>query len=269
MPVLSRAGLQIDYADEGQGRPVVLIHSSVSGNRQWRSLTEELRDRYRLLAVNLFGYGQTSPWPAVEPQSLADQAELIRHVCDTVEGPVDIVGHSFGGCVALKSALLLRDRVSSLVLLEPNPFHLLGKAGPSDGWSETVALRALVTGLMAAGDWKGAARPFADYWLGEGAWDAMPERRRAAFIESLPPNFHEWDAAMNEETQSTGYADIRARTLVLSDRSTRASIREIVALLRRACPGWTFRFLEEGGHMAPLTRPDLVNPIVAAFLDAG
>jgi hypothetical protein len=56
---------------------------------------------------------------------------------------------------------------------------------------------------------------------------------------------------------------------VLSDRSTRASIREIVALLRQGCPGWTFRFLDEGGHMAPLTRPDLVNPIVAGFLDAG
>jgi pimeloyl-ACP methyl ester carboxylesterase len=269
MPVLSRAGLRIDYSDEGHGRPVVLIHSSVSGNRQWRALTGELRDRYRLLAVNLFGYGQTSPWPGDAPQSLAHQAELIRHVCETVEGPVGIVGHSFGGCVALKSALLLGDRVSSLALLEPNPFHLLKQAGSSDGWRETLALHAQVTGRMARGDWEGAAAPFADYWLGEGAWEAMPERRRAAFIEGLPPNFHEWDAALNEPTPSTGYAAIRARTLVLSDRSTRASIREIVALLREACPGWTFRFLDEGGHMAPLIRPDLVNPIVAEFLDAG
>lgn len=269
MPVLSRAGLQIDYSDAGDGRPVVLIHSSVSGNRQWRALSEELSDRYRVLAVNLFGYGQTSPWPAVAPQSLADQAELIRHVCETVEGPVDIVGHSFGGCVALKSALLLGSRVSSLVLLEPNPFHLLAQAGPSDAWRETLALHAQVTGRMALGDWEGAAPPFADYWLGEGAWEAMPPRRRAAFIEGLPPNFHEWDAALNEQTSVAGYAAIRARTLVLSDRSTRTSIREIVALLRQACPGWTFRFLDEGGHMAPLTRPDLVNPIVAGFLDAG
>ena len=51
MPVVSKGDLRIDYADDGSGRPVVLVHSSVSGNRQWRVLTEELRDRYRVLAV--------------------------------------------------------------------------------------------------------------------------------------------------------------------------------------------------------------------------
>jgi pimeloyl-ACP methyl ester carboxylesterase len=40
VPVLSKAGLRIDYADEGTGPPVVLIHRSVSGNRQWQALTE-------------------------------------------------------------------------------------------------------------------------------------------------------------------------------------------------------------------------------------
>ncbi len=37
---------KIDYTDYGKGQPVVLIHSSVSGNRQWRALTEELKDSY-------------------------------------------------------------------------------------------------------------------------------------------------------------------------------------------------------------------------------
>src|SRR3954464_14346888 len=58
MPVLSRGSLKIDYNDDGQGQPVVLIHSSVSANRQWRPLTEILKDRYRVLALNLFGYGE-------------------------------------------------------------------------------------------------------------------------------------------------------------------------------------------------------------------
>ena len=80
MPVLSKANLRIDYADEGSGPPVVLIHSSVSGNRQWRALTEALRDRYRVLAPNLYGYGETTPWNGSEEQSLADQAELVLAV---------------------------------------------------------------------------------------------------------------------------------------------------------------------------------------------
>ena len=53
MPVRDRGDLRIDYSDDGHGRPVVLVHSSVSGNRQWRTLTETLGDRYRVLAPNL------------------------------------------------------------------------------------------------------------------------------------------------------------------------------------------------------------------------
>jgi pimeloyl-ACP methyl ester carboxylesterase len=269
VPVLSRAGVRIDYADDGQGRPVVLIHSSVSGNRQWRTLTEALCDRYRVLAVNLYGYGETTPWPAIEPQSLAAQAQLVLAVCDDAGGPVDLVGHSFGGSVALKSALLLGDRVSSLVLLEPNPFHLLEQAGRSAAWLETQALRDDVTSRLAAGDRARAAERFADYWLGEGTWDAMPDGRRGAFAEALAQNPYEWQAVMNEETAVEDYAEVAARTLVVSDPATRRPIREIVEILAQACHDWSFRYLSEGGHMAPLTRPELVNPIVREFLDAG
>jgi pimeloyl-ACP methyl ester carboxylesterase len=266
VPVLSKLGLRVDYASEGTGSPVVLVHSSVSGNRQWRALVAELADRHRVLAVNLYGYGETTPWPGLEPQTLAAQAELILAICDELDA-VQLVGHSLGGSVALKAALLLGSRATGLVLLEPNPFHLLQQNGRSAAWDEIQGLRALVTGRMDAGDLAGAAQPFADYWLGDGAWASMPERRQAAFIESLPPNRHEWDAVGNEETDVEGYAAVTARTLLVSDPATRRPIREIVELFAAGCPAWSFRSIEGGGHMAPLTRPDLVNPIVREFLD--
>jgi hypothetical protein len=46
-------------------------------------------------------------------------------------------------------------------------------------------------------------------------------------------------------------------------------IREIVAIFAEACPHWTFHAIAGGGHMAPLTRPEPVNPVVRHFLDAG
>ncbi len=97
MPVISSGTLEIDYSDEGHGPPVVLIHSSVSGNRQWRSLTDSLTDRYRVLAPNLYGYGGTTPWPDVAPQSLFAQAQIVLAVCEGLGEPVHLVGHSFGG----------------------------------------------------------------------------------------------------------------------------------------------------------------------------
>ena len=267
MPMLANGGLNIDYTDEGRGQPVVLIHSSVSANRQWRSLSEALRDRYRVLAVNLFGYGQTTPWPGTSPQSLHAQAQLVMALCHGLANPVHLVGHSFGGSVALKTAMLLGPRVGRLILLEPNPFHLLEQAGRSEAFLESRRLRDHVKSFGSIGDWPTVAERFADYWMGDGAWRVMPEGRRAAFVASLPPNFHEWDAVMNEETPIAEWKTLTASTLVVSDRETRRPIREIVEIFGDACPHWSFRSIVEGGHMAPLTRPDLINPIVREFLD--
>ena len=77
MPVLEKNGLLIDYLEEGQGVPVILIHSSVGGNRQWKSLIESLKDKYQVLAVNLMGYGKTTSWSGQRTLSLSDQAQLV------------------------------------------------------------------------------------------------------------------------------------------------------------------------------------------------
>jgi len=269
MPVLSRGTLRIDYTDEGQGQPVIAIHSSVSANRQWRALTATLRDSYRVLAVNLFGYGETTPWPGTSPQSLYAQAQLIGALCEELSTPVHIVGHSFGASVALKAAMLLGPQVGTLILLEPNPFYLLKQGGRTEAFLETRALRDHVKCFGSLGDWPRVAERFADYWLGDGSWDAMPEKRRAAFSESLPPNSFEWDAVMDEETTVRECNAVTARTLVVSDSATRTPIRDIVDIFAQACPHWSFRSIAEGGHMAPLTHPHLINPIVREFLESG
>ena len=110
MPILSKGSLKIDHTDDGQGEPIVLIHSSVSANRQWRALTEVLKDRYRVLAINLFGYGETAPWPESSPQSLYAQAQLVLALCEEMGSPLHLLGHSFGGSVALKAAIPRRSR---------------------------------------------------------------------------------------------------------------------------------------------------------------
>jgi hypothetical protein len=49
VPILAKGNLRIDHCDEGRGPTVVLIHSSVSGNCQWRPLAGALADCYRVL----------------------------------------------------------------------------------------------------------------------------------------------------------------------------------------------------------------------------
>ena len=271
MPVISHGDIEIEHSDagDGDGPSVVLIHCSVSGLRQWRTLTDVLSDRYRVRALNLYGYGATTPWPEHETQTLEAQARLVVAACEGLGEPVSLVGHSFGGTVALRAATLLGSRVGSMVLIEPNPVYLLAQGGCDEEFAEVRALRDHVKRFGALGEWETVAERFADYWVGDGTWSAMPDARRAAFTDLLPPNFHEWDAAMGEQTTVEDLAALGCRTLVLSDPATRRPIRAIAEILEQACPDWTFRDIPAGGHMAPLTRPDLVDPMVRAFLDAG
>jgi pimeloyl-ACP methyl ester carboxylesterase len=261
--------MQVDFLEAGSSGPIViLVHSSVSGARQWRRLLEDLKDRFRVRAVNLFGYGKTPPWPAEKAQTLNDQAHLVETAMPANADEVYLVGHSFGGSVAMKAAARLAGRVSKLVLLETNPFYLLAQAGRADAFAEAMDLRNCIKTFGALGEWATAAERFSDYWNGKGTWQEMPSDRRIAFVEALKPNFFEWDAVMNETTSAAQWATVLPRnTLLVCDPDTVLPIREINAILRRSCPEWAHQEVLGGGHMAPLTRPELINPVVRSFLE--
>ncbi|MEM9357078.1 MAG: alpha/beta hydrolase [Pseudomonadota bacterium] len=255
----------IDVVEAGSGSTTVLIHSSVSGARQWRKLVDELAPSFRVLAVNLFGYGSTPQWPDDQKQSLQDQADLVATLIEGETG-VNLVGHSFGGSVAMKVAEQMRDDVRRLILLEPNPFGLLRDNDRHEAYEEACSLASIVKTNGAADQWLLAAAEFADYWGGSGTWKQTPEDRRMTFADALKPNFHEWDAVLGEQFELQNFdQSMPERTLVVYDPKTVRPIQEIVELLRGAT-SWDFEAISDGGHMAPLTHPDVVNPIVLRYL---
>ena len=257
----------VDFLQAGAGPAVVLVHSSVSGARQWRRLMDDLKGDFHVRAVNLLGYGKTPPWMNARSQTLDDQARVVEAAIPHGADDVCLVGHSFGGSVAMKAAARLGARVRKLVLFETNPFYLLQQNGRVAAYAEAVALRDLVKECAARNDWEAAAARFADYWGGAGTWAATPDDRRAAFMLALRPNYFEWDAVMNETTSAADWAHTLPRaTLLISDPKTVLPIRDIEALLRHAAPHWYHQHIAGGGHMAPLTAPQLVNPLIVTFL---
>jgi pimeloyl-ACP methyl ester carboxylesterase len=254
------------YSASGDGPVVMLLHSSVSGRREWRSLTSELEGRFRVVALDLIGYGDTPAWDHRREQRLQDQSELVHAVAADVGPPLALVGHSFGASVALCAAAEMGDRLAGLVLLEPNPFSILRETEASE-YSEILALRDSVKSAGEHGNWSDAAERFADYWNGPGTWAMMPRSRRDAFIHALTPNYHEWDAIMASPAGDY-VSQVTAATHVISARDTVPPIAKIVSILEVRRPDWRFVRIDRGGHMAPLTQPDLVNSIVSSALDA-
>ena len=266
MPILKTGSYSLDYFDVGKGPVVVLIHSAASNNRQWRKIVEDHQSQYRFLAINLFGYGETTPWPSDARQTMADQVGLVEALCALVEEPLCIIGHSFGGAVAALAARALDEKVIGLVLLEANPFLLLASGKKHEAYDEIIDLRDFIQLHGTRGEWDKVAEYFVNYWLGEGAWVSLPADRKESFISALPNNFHEWNAIMTMDVGANVWQGIKATTLLVRARETPNSIKGIYEVLQKMCPHWEYQEVADGGHMAPVTRPDLVNPIIVEFV---
>src|SRR5689334_14597837 len=125
MLTIQVSGSRIQYLELGSGEPVVLLHSSGSSSAQWHALAERLSERYRVIAPDLYGSGGTAPWPGDRPFYLECEAEIVLGLLEHIDEPAHLVGHSYGGAVALHVARLRGDLVRSLALMEPAAFHLL------------------------------------------------------------------------------------------------------------------------------------------------
>ncbi|MGE5147095.1 MAG: alpha/beta fold hydrolase [Candidatus Eiseniibacteriota bacterium] len=257
----------VDCLDVGHGPPAVLVHSASTGNWQWRRLIEDFGGRRRALAVNLYGYGETPAWPEGRHQSLDAQAALVVAAAARTTGPLALVGHSFGAAVAMRAALCLVDRLGALVLIEPNPFYLLAQHRRAEAYAEISRLYELTKARGGSGGWPSAGAAFADYWGGAGAWDAMPEQRRQAFLASFRNTYYEWDGVMGDSTPVAAYRPLASRTLLMVARGTRRPIQEIGEILVENLPGLHTAPIARGGHMAPLSHAAEVNPRVIEFLD--
>jgi pimeloyl-ACP methyl ester carboxylesterase len=252
---------------EGAGTPVVLLHSSLSSNKQWRALIERLRGSYRLIAIDLYGYGETPP-PASGCFTLGDEVQLVRSVLESTLRTGErfhLVGHSYGGVVALQLAQGLPARLRSLTLYEPIPFHLLPAAEPV--MDELLAIQRQVEASLAGHDAGAGVASFVDYWSGAGAFARMPGERRATLCRLLPKIALELRAVAAERTAAADYERVFAPVCLMGGRHSPRAAHVSLAALAKIFPHALYR-LVNAGHLAPATHPELVNPFIERFIRA-
>jgi pimeloyl-ACP methyl ester carboxylesterase len=252
----------------GEGPGVVCLHSNASTSGQWRALADRLAERFRVFAVDGYGAGKSPPWPTEFAMHLEHEVALLEPVLERAGAPFHLVGHSYGGAVALRTALVHRDRVRSIVLYEPTVFHLLAAGRdplqtPARGiWSAASA----AAGAAERGDDDAAGEQFIDYWMGAGSWRAMPEGRRAAIAVSVR-NVGGWrDALFADTTPLADYAALDVPVLYLSGEASPESAQAVTRVLVSTLPRVTHAPQAGLGHMGPITHPDRVNAEIDAFL---
>lgn len=256
------------FREAGTGPGVVCVHSNASTSGQWRGLMDRLAPKFHVLAPDSYGSGKSPDWPSDRRIRLRDEAALIEPVLARAGSSLALVGHSYGAAVALIAALADPGRVRAMALYEPTLFALLDAETPppneADGIRDAVATAGLA---LDAGNQDAAAERFIDYWMGRGAWKRTPEARRPSIAASVT-NVRRWAHALfTEPTPLEAFRSLDVPVLYMVGKRSTASARGVARLLAAALPQVELLELGDLGHMGPMTHPDLVNDVIARYLE--
>jgi pimeloyl-ACP methyl ester carboxylesterase len=265
------APVRLYYEETGKGSPILLIHGFGASTFTWRHIAPELAKTHRVIAVDLKGFGQSDK-PFDSRYSVFDQAALLAQLIEDKDlHNLTLVGHSFGGGIALLLALeaneRLKGRLARLVLLDsiaypqniPVFFRLLdvplvshlGVSMVPASFQTRVALRIAY---------------FDDSKIDQDEVDtyAAPLKTAAgkhAIIYSARQIVPDGLAEISER-----YKTIELPTLILWCDHDRIVPFEVGLKLRRTLPNSTLRLVEDCGHMPQEEQPESTLKLLQDFL---
>lgn len=269
MPQDIRGGVPTHWITAGSGpRRALLIHCSLGHAGGWARMVAGLDDVITAIAYDLPGHGRSADWDGISDIQAVSTAMAVDLLERDGQGPADIIGHSFGGTVALRLAVERPDLVRSLALFEPVFFAVAAADRPDlDPGNDPHMVR--YRAALAAGDRMGAARAFTAVWGDGRGWDSLPPAQQQAMatrihlIEAGAPAIYGDVAGM---LSGGKLARITCPLLLMRGADSPLAIAAINDGLARRIPQARQVVVPGAGHMAPITHPAAVAGIVREFL---
>jgi len=249
---------------------IIALHCSGASASQWHRLAQALGENFEVLAPEHFGSEGRGPWTGEHAFTLADEAFTTLTLIDEIADRVHLVGHSYGGGVALNAALNRPDRVASMVLYEPAAFHLLRQMherGAAAHAEIKDLARYFAKGLLT-GDYRSAITRFVDYWNGPGAWRTMRPDVQRALLRWAPKGPLDFQAAINESAPPSAYSKLDFPVLILrGEHSPRASC-VVAECLAELLPNSRLAIVPGAGHMGPISHAPEICALTLRHISA-
>lgn len=240
----------------GTGR-ILCIHSSGLSGAQWARLAGALSPDFEVFAPDLLGYGECRE-PVVEPFAYSQDLERLLAMLD---GSTILIGHSYGGFLALQMALRAPKKVRAVIAFDPIAWGALRSTRP-EALEPLKELRFAQPGA-SQDEW---LRSFVDFWGEAGSWDRMSSRAQESMIASYPKMRQEVASLVFDETPDTVYGRLSLPVLLVSGKQSPLVQQWVTMALHEAIAGSQLQEMD-GGHMAPITRGEEFLQLVRVFLD--
>jgi pimeloyl-ACP methyl ester carboxylesterase len=245
-------------ADEGLGRPILVLHGGMGDLSSWAKVTDRLRDRFRTVRLHRRQYRLDVP----RKVTMADELAEVREVAATLDRPV-LVGHSSGAVLALEALAADPGRYQAAVLYEP-PVVI---DEPLGGQAQVRAREALAEGRPGSAfaiflrGVVGMRSPMV--FVAQVAMNLRP----AAIGPRVERQLDDNDAidALGNRLEAYGKIDVPVLFLV-GDRSP-AHLHARTDALRRVLPHTRRVTMHGQGHTAQADAPGRVAAAIERFID--
>jgi len=268
MPTLTHNGVTLSYTDTGtptdhpDAPTVVFGHGLLFSGRMFRAQIDALRPRYRCVAIDWRGQGDTPATPSgYDMDTLTDDAIAVISALDA--GPVHYVGLSMGGFVGQRLAARHGSLLRSLTLLDtsadPEPRSTMVQDIVMAGVYSLVGMRPLVpfvVPIMFGPTFRKdpANKPaIADFLDGIGRTERNGLRRAVVSVALRKPVYDEIDK-------------ISVPTLVIVGADDAATKPDKARRIAARIPGARLEIVPDSGHSSTVEQPAAVTALLTSFL---
>jgi pimeloyl-ACP methyl ester carboxylesterase len=253
---------RIDYDESGTGPTIVLVPGSCSTGAAWRPVIAAWDSQFRCVTTSLLGYGGTVERRTALDPSIWHEADVVEAVIRRAGGRVHLVGHSFGGLVALAVALRDKAPLASLALVEVPAAEILREKREDQHYQ---SFRQMTEAYFA--DFEGgsaeAIATMIDFYGGAGTFASWPPRVRAYAVETTPVNILDWASAYGFPLSAASLAAIGIPVLVFRGGASHPAVQRANALLSECVSGAALVTIDGAAHFMVATHANEVARLIA------
>ena len=243
---------------------VLALHCSLAHGGAFTALAQNLPG-HSLTAPDLIGHGKAPDWDGISDYHAAVTAQALTTIGNQ---PIDLIGHSFGGTVALRLAIEHPHLVRSLTLIEP-VFFAAARVAHDPAWDSFIADHQQFGALVASGDKTAAARQFHAIWGGDAGFDSLPARMQTYMADRIHLITAPWNVLLDDAPGLLTPGRLEALTmpvLLMQGDQSPPIINAITCALAARIPQAKSVMVSGAGHMLPITHAGEVADHIRAHL---
>ena len=254
-------GARIHYEREGSGSPVIFLHAGIADSRMWEPQVAALAAHFDVVRPDMRGFGQSE----LPPVRWSPVEDLLALIDELQLRPVDLLGCSMGGGLAIDFALDHPERVSRLVLVGPG----IGGVHFGPNYPE---LFAEVTAAEEAHDFDALNKAEMHLWLDgpRRPHGYVKQPLRDLFLDMNGKNFgadfENAPIARLDPPAAGRLHEITAPTLVVVGDEDVPMVFDAADLLMKSIPHARKAVIHDAAHLPNLEHPDEFNRLVLDFL---